>query len=182
MKALIKSKFTLLVFTSLFISFQMQSQEASLDKKQKSEIKVDVFDLAVFTALEVTYEKLKDDESGYGLTLYLNFRSEDTFYEKFALTTFYRFYFLNGKDYGAKGFFSESFLKYSSGENFEIDFYNSENTNYSDLSLGFAIGRKWVSKKGFTMETSIGIGRNFGLDKNSPDFAIRGGISLGYRF
>jgi hypothetical protein len=182
MKLIIKTNLLLLFFSCLFVNFNTYSQNETSKKKQNKEIKIDVFDLAVFTALEVTYEKLLENDTGYGLTIYLNFREEDTFYETFALTSFYRLYFLNGKDFGSKGYFAETFFKFSSGKNFENDYYNPENKNFSDLGLGLVIGKKWVNNKGMTLETSIGAGRNFGLNENSPELTIRGGVSIGYRF
>lgn len=181
MKYLLKKE-TIIFVICILLNLQTYSQTDNIYLSPKNEFKIDALDLVLFTAIELSYEKLQESETGYGVSIYINLRSEDTFYEKFVVTPFFRFYFLNGNDFGAKGYFVELYSKFASGKNFEIENNNDFNENYFDISLGLGLGKKWVNKKGFTLETSFGIGRNLGLDKNSPDFAVRGGISLGYRF
>ena len=92
-------------------------------------------------------------------------------------------YFFNKEDYGAKGLFVEVFSKFASGEDYDDVFNNGdEKVDYFDAALGLSIGKKWVNRRGFMLEISLGGGRNIGLDDNSPDFTFRGGVSLGYRF
>ena len=69
--------------------------------------------------------------------------------ENFSITPFYRYYFFNKEDYGAKGFFVEGFGKLSFGDNsYENINYNNDldEENFTDLSLGMALGQKWVNK------------------------------------
>ena len=163
----------------------------------KNELKLDFLDLLVFPALTVGFEKINDSSSGYGATLFLNLGGEDTigelYNDKFALTPYYRFYFLKSEDYGGYGLFAEIFTKFSFGkyEKFN-DFWdqnqNNETLSYSDIAPGLAVGRKWINRKGFTFELLFGVGRNL-LYKSKDDDSIsrtagivRAGISVGKRF
>lgn len=170
----------------LFVGFQASAQDDDQFgmKNRKNEIRLDVFDAAFFSALDLTYERVSDSAIGYGASLFVNFRDTDDggYYEKFAITPFVRFYFFNNEDYGAKGLFAEVFTKFASGEDFEVFNNTEEEIDYFDAAVGLSIGQKWVNKRGFMLEISLGGGRNLGLDDNSPDFTFRGGISLGYRF
>lgn len=187
-----KNNFTRTLFAVfLFIGFQSYAQDTDSQDDQygvgnrQNEIRLDVFDAAFFSAIDISYERVNDSAIGYGASLFLNFRNgeDGAYYEKFAFTPFFRFYFFNKEDYGAKGLFVEVFSKFASGENYNSIFGGSdEEIDYFDAALGVAIGKKWVNKRGFMLEISLGGGRNIGLDDNSPDFTFRGGISLGYRF
>ena len=163
----------------------------------KNELKLDFLDLLVFPALTVGFEKINDSSSGYGATLFLNLGGEDTigegYNDKFALTPYYRFYFLKSEDYGGYGLFAEIFTKFSFGkyEKFN-DFWgqnqNNETLSYYDIAPGLAVGRKWINRKGFTFELLFGVGRNL-LYKSKDDDSIsrtagivRAGISVGKRF
>jgi hypothetical protein len=163
----------------------------------QNELRLDFLDLLIFPALSVGFEKINDSSSGYGATLFLNLGGEDTigelYNDKFALTPYYRFYFLQSEDYGGYGIFAEIFTKFSSGkyEKFN-DFWgqnqNNETLSYSDIAPGLAVGRKWINRKGFTFELLFGVGRNL-LYKSKDDDSIsrtagivRAGISVGKRF
>jgi hypothetical protein len=163
----------------------------------QNELRLDFLDLLIFPALSVGFEKINDSSSGYGATLFLNLGGEDTIAEvyndKFALTPYYRFYFLQSEDYGGYGIFAEIFTKFSFGkyEKFN-DFWdqnqNNETLSYSDIAPGLAVGRKWINRKGFTFELLFGVGRNL-LYKSKDDDSIsrtagivRAGISVGKRF
>ena len=163
----------------------------------QNELRLDFLDLLIFPALSVGFEKINDSSSGYGATLFLNLGGEDTigevYNDKFALTPYYRFYFLQSEDYGGYGIFAEIFTKFSFGkyEKFN-DFWdqnqNNETLSYSDIAPGLAVGRKWINRKGFTFELLFGVGRNL-LYKSKDDDSIsrtagivRAGISVGKRF
>ncbi|MEM6720515.1 MAG: hypothetical protein AAF611_14405 [Bacteroidota bacterium] len=175
---------TKLLVLLLFLGVQSYAQDTS-DSQTKpnfrqNEIRLDVFDAAFFSAIDVSYERVSDSSFGYGLSLFTNLRDPEedaAYYEKFAVTPFFRFYFFNKEDFGAKGLFAEVFTKFASGDN-----PDNLNEDYFDTAIGFTVGKKWVNRRGFIFEFSIGGGRNIGLDDNSPEFTFRGGISLGYRF
>lgn len=150
---------------------------------KRNEIKVNALFL-VLGAVEATYERLINDDSGLGVSLFLV--SEEDFDTSFSITPYYRAYF--GKK-PAAGFFVEGFSMISTGKNgsyYNYDYntnssYYVEGKKYSDFALGFGVGSKWIHKRGFLFEINGGIGRNL-LNDNSPEIVGRGGIILGYRF
>ena len=166
----------------LLLTLKNYCQNTNDGSNLKNEIKLDVFDLAIFTAIDVGYERIIKKEMSFGLSVFINFKAEETYYEKFAVTPFYRFYFFDNTSKGNSGYYFEFFSKFASGTNLESINPINTDKNYFDVNLGGAIGQKWISNDGFILEIYIGGGRNLGFSKNSPDFAFRGGISLGYRF
>lgn len=167
----------------VIISFSSFAQTEELDRVAKNEFKIDAFDLAFLSTLDISYERVNNSSMGYGVSLLLNFNKDDGYYDKFAITPFFRMYFFNKQDYGAKGFFAEVFSKFVSGENRDyFSFKEVEDVDYFDMSLGMGLGWKWVNKNGLTLEISLGGGRYLGIDDNSPKLSGRGGISFGYRF
>ena len=154
------------------------------------EFKVDFLDLLVFPALSVGYEKINDSSTAFGTTLFINLGGEDSDWnDNLAITPYYRFYFLQSEDYGGYGVFAEVFTKFAFGD---ADVYNEisfnyNNENYFDMALGLAVGRKWINRKGFTLETLFGVGRNLFFDEESDSgdrsaASARLNISIGKRF
>ena len=171
------------IFLALFlatITFGHSQETQKVDFK-RNEIKGNALFL-VAGALEVTYEQLLNEESGVGVSLFVPYENEIDV--NFSLTPYYRFYF--GKK-PAAGFFVEGFGMLNSYD----DSIYTEANNYSsyddvtrtDFALGFGLGAKWVTKKGFIFEINGGVGRNL-FNSSDTDFEIvgRGGITLGYRF
>ena len=81
------------------------------------------------------------------------------------------------------------FTKFAFGDaeiyNLTSSTYNKE--NYFDMALGLAVGRKWINRKGFTLETLLGVGRNLFFDEESDSSdrtaaSARLNISIGKRF
>ena len=177
----------------------------------QNELKVDLIDILSLPAFDITYERIKDPYSSFGVSLFLNVGDNDSasrnWTDEFSLTPFYRFYFFNKRDYGGAGFFAEVFTKFSSGKH-DVEYYNFNpdlnspgisywetiEENFFDIAPGAAIGQKWVNKKGWTFEISGGVGRFLlNNDKNNqelgrevdslrPEFLLRGGFSIGKRF
>ena len=154
------------------------------------EFKLDFLDLLVFPALSVGYEKINDSSTAFGTTLFINLGGEDSDWnDNLAITPYYRFYFLQSEDYGGYGVFAEVFTKFAFGD---ADVYNENsftynNENYFDMALGLAVGRKWINRKGFTLETLFGVGRNLLFDEESDSgdrsaASARLNISIGKRF
>ena len=172
----------LLVLICLFLATFGYSQEEKQVDLKKNEIKGNALFL-VAGALEVTYERLINEESGIGVSLFVPYDNNiDT---NFSLSPYYRFYF--GKK-PAAGFFVEGFgmlnsytQQASNGDFFST--YDGPEKNVTDFALGFGLGAKWITQKGFLFEINGGIGRNL-FNSSDTDFEIvgRGGITLGYRF
>ena len=150
-------KLYILLCLSSFLSGYSQEKD-TLDFK-RNELKGNAL-LLVVGAGEITYERLLTEESGIGVSLLFSY--DDNIYTKFSLTPYYRFYF--GKK-PAAGFFAEAFgmLNTYEGENFS--YYNGSDPmikgeEITDFAIGFGLGGKWVTKKGFVFEVNSGIGRN----------------------
>lgn len=167
-------------FFTIGIILIVKAQETT-EVDKLNELKVDAFDAIVLTTLDVSYERALNDDMGLGISFLANFKKENGYYESFAITPFYRFYFLNNEDFGTKGYFVEAFSKFATGDTDIFDFNNKEK-KYFDIGLGLGFGRKWIHNNNFLFETSFGIGRNLGLSENSPSITFRGGFSLGFRF
>lgn len=175
-------KITLLIALTLSLSVLGQSEE-------KNELKLNAFNLIALSAIDITYERLLTEESAIGTSLYVysgnNQDEVGEYYKSFSITPYYRNYF--SKNY-AKGFFVEAFAMLSSRKKFD-DIFDNPNTQKkeSNFAMGIAVGGKWVTKKGFLAEISIGIGRNL-FQKNNDEYydetpiVGRGGISIGKRF
>ena len=166
---------TLCLLSNAFVSAQ---ENNSTEPPRKHEIKVDGIKLIAGSIFETSYEFVKNNNSGFGVSLLVNLDKDNDFIEDFSITPFYRMYFFNKQDYGAKGFFVEGFGKYVSGD--EIIFSN-QTKEYNDISLGMSLGKKWVNTNGFVFEFLIGVGRTLGGDIGH-DVYVRGGLFVGYRF
>ena len=180
------------------------------DKLGDKEIKLDITDLIIFPAFEFTFEKIQDPYSSIGLGLFLNLSDHNSSNRNWSdvvtITPFYRFYFFNKKDYGGAGFFAEIFSKFSFAKqdvlyynpdlSFE-DMYNTEEENFFDIAPGASIGQKWLNRKGWTFEVSVGFGRFLlnnddedmpvdgsgrVMSSSRPQAAFRGGFTIGKRF
>ena len=151
----------------------------------QNEIKIDFLDFIIFPALTLGYEKNRNSSTAYGATMFINFDTDlgSEWNDKFAITPYYRFYFLESQDYGGYGVFAEIFTKFSSAK---IENYSdAKSESYTDISPGLAVGRKWINRKGFTFELMFGVGRNllYDDDVNGMNTAtIRSGVSIGKRF
>ena len=178
------------------------------DEIGSNELKLDIFDILSQPALQITYEKINDPYSSFGADIFLNFsdtNSSRSWSDKLALTPFYRFYFFDKRDFGGSGFFAEVFSKFSFGEsdveyshglnNPNIESYTEiQQEDFFDVALGATIGQKWVNKKGWTFELSLGFGRYLFVKDpeqllGGPEITSfrsngtgRGGFSIGKRF
>ena len=187
-------KITLLIL--LFVSIVSIAQEKEENKytqdiNKKHELKLNTFNLIAFSSLDISYEKLINIESSFGVALFYNFSDMEYnnigFPKKFSITPYYRWFFSENKF--AKGFFVEGFGMLNTYEDIFYDSYNDSNKvqNETAFALGISVGGKFVTKSGFTTEVYLGVGRNLIQNENDDDFfefniVGRFGISLGYRF
>jgi hypothetical protein len=175
-----------LLFTLLISSIMIGQNES------KNEIKLNAFSIIALSSIDITYERILSNESAIGTSLFIYTGGNDEdfaeVYKSFSLTPYYRNYFSSGY---AKGFFVEAFSMISSRNNsfYDYDYYNDnrEEKKKINFALGIAVGGKWVTKKGFIAEISIGIGRNLFQNNNDEYYdeapvVGRGGISIGKRF
>ena len=167
--------------------FLGQSQEISNDSQPKDEFKINAFNLIAFTFVDLSYERLLNEEASLGVSVLFNVGEDNEildYFRTFSITPYYRQYF--SKQY-AEGFFVEGFGMLNSGEDYYFTYDDQGNEsnsgeNYTDFALGISIGGKFVTQRGFIAEIYTGLGRNLLGDEFAPEIVGRGGISLGYRF
>lgn len=170
-------KITLLILLLIatISSAQEKNEKPKLDINKKHEIKINAITLLALKWIDVSYEILIDEESSFGTALAINTDYDESDL-KYSITPYYRRYF---SEKYAQGFFVEGFgMLFSTDDN---DFSNSNNEEVTGLALGFSVGGKFISKKGFSTELLLGFGRNF-LESDNNDSVGRVGINLGYRF
>jgi hypothetical protein len=186
-------KITLLIllFVTTISIGQENEEKYPQDVNTKHELKINTFNLIAFSSLDISYEKLINTESSFGVALFYNFSDIESdnisFPKKFSITPYYRWFFSENKY--ARGFFVEGFGMLNTYEDIFFDLNNDSNKvrNETAFALGVSVGGKFVTKSGFTTEVYLGVGRNLIKNKNDDDFfefniVGRFGISLGYRF
>lgn len=189
-KIMKKTVLLLLLLSISFVSFSQEDIEFPQDINKKHEVKINALGLLVFEWLDVSYEYLINNESSFGTGLLIGVNNDNDLdqYRKFSLTPYYRRYFSSKF---ARGFFVEGFGMLHSYENHIYNYYYDQNGNYNqnysrnnqtDFAVGISVGGKFISKKGFTTEIYLGVGRNLGANENDLQAVGRGGISVGYRF
>ena len=147
----------------------------------KHEIRLNALDLVVHPAFHIYYERIVNESNSYGVSLFANFGENKTPYQNVALTPYYRFYFLNRKDFGAGGMFVEVFSSFSSA-NFHDFRSGNEDKDEFQFSMGIGLGKKWVNRNGFSFEAFAGFGRYFNKVDNGPEGHGRIGLAIGKRF
>jgi hypothetical protein len=177
-----KKVILLLLLATSIIAFGQEKKETTIFDR-KHEVKIGAIKLLAGPIFEGTYEYIYSKDFTFGSSLLVNLNDKNTYYEDFSITPFARFYFQESKEYGAQGFFVESFGKFSAGKNHRNDFnYDRERYRYSAAALGFSLGKKWINTTGFVFETLIGAGRTLGNSDVAPDAFFRGDLFIGYRF
>ena len=195
-----KKNLLLLLLTLFSLQFTAQEKEGTKESKypqdvdKKYEFKINAFNLIAFAAIDISYERLIDKNSSYGVAVFYNFSdyadSDIAFPKKFSITPYYRWFFSENKY--ARGFFIEGFgMLNTYQDNYSYDF----NSNYGKIetqtsfALGISVGGKFVITEGFTAEVLAGVGRNLikgeskeGYQDFQNEVIGRFGISLGYRF
>jgi hypothetical protein len=189
-------KITFLLILTL-ISIQFTAQEKGVtypqDLNKKHELKLNTFNLIIFSSIDVSYEYLLNKDSSFGVGVFYNFNdiSNDMYYpKKFSIAPYYRWFFSETRY--ARGFFVEGFGMLNRYEE-ELYYYGnpSKIEKETNFALGVSVGGKFIIHSGFTAEVYLGVGRNLFNNDNSNDsggdlinnnIISRGGLSLGYRF
>ena len=167
--------------------FKIEKTNAS--EISRTEVRVNALALLVGPAIDLSYEYMFSSSNGLGGSLLLDLNGDNYGNQKFALTPFYRFYFFDTRDYGARGLFVEGFSSFSSVEPYaefleQTDgaFIEKPKNNEFQWSLGFGAGRKWINKKGFSFEIFLGVGRYMLNTDRTDEVHPRIGASFGKRF
>ena len=193
LKKIMKKIALFLLLTLLSLQFTAQEREETKESKypqdvdKKYELKINAFNLIGLSALDLSYERLINAESSYGVAVFYNFtdiNDDIGFPKKFSLTPYYRWFF--SESTFARGFFVEGFGMLNTYQ--DIYYRNNSESIENDTSfaLGISVGGKFITKSGFTTEVYLGVGRNL-INNNEDDYfefniVGRFGISLGYRF
>jgi len=134
----------------------------------QNELRFDFLSLLVYDSFSATYERMNDTSTAYGVSMLINFG--DDMNDNFAVTPYYRIYFLESEDYGGYGFFAEVFSKFAFGESeVNLDNISYVDEDYFDVALGVALGRKWINRKGYSFEILVGLGKNLLYDNDQLD-------------
>ncbi len=175
-----------IAFCLSFISISAQEIEA----QRRNDIVADPFLLIAVPLLNVSYERLLNENSGLGVNAMVTLQNDSDSFSQ--ISPYYRMYF--GRKF-AQGFFLEGFVPITTTKESEMIYFNDDfggyytegnERNTTTVGLGFGVGGKWVIRNGLVIEASGGIGRRFGGDLNNTwdgegvTGKVMGGI--GYRF
>lgn len=148
--------------------------DSSLDAaypKGENELRVNALSFLTVSDINIFYEKILNRSSSFGLSMFINGGDDvgDITERKFAINPYYRFYFFNSKEYGARGFFVEGFSSFASLESESLQ-----------VSLGMSIGQKWVNTHGFSFELFLGLSRY--ITDSDNELYVPAGVAIGKRF
>ena len=185
-----------------FISFPAFSQEVEIELDSRdtarNEVSLNILNLLIFGAMDVTYERVISDHSTVGAAIFSKVfnknEGEDgdlskAYTKDFSLTGKFKYFIKEDKN--AWGLYAEAFTMFSDGNNDKdvevIDDETGEtrqvevSLEYTDLAIGFGAGGKYITRQGFLLDLSFGLGRNL-FHRDSPDIIILPTLNLGYRF
>jgi len=152
--------------------------DSKLLSDRKHEVKIGTMKLILGSILDVEYERILSNYTSVGGNLVYAFDDRNVGSNR-SLTGYFRFYFNEKKDYGSEGFFGQVFGGYYGGDRWN---FFDEHKSYGTGALGFSVGKKRVSEKGFVLQTMVGVGRTMDQGGYAPDIVGQGDISIGYRF
>ncbi len=197
----------IVIILTILLTFQFSTaqEQSSLPPRDtnKNEIGLNPVYLVAFGALDIAYERVISSNSTIGVDFFYKVANSDKndedndfeiidtegiFDKEIAFTTRFKYFF---GDRIARGFYMEAFGMLSSGEHDnEVEIlddlgnflrYDDVEKEYTDFALGFGVGGKFVSQKGFFIDIGFGIGRNL-FNEDSPEITLRPNLYLGYRF
>ncbi|WP_417428304.1 DUF3575 domain-containing protein [Halpernia sp.] len=175
-----KLLFSALLLSTVAISAQETESQSS---ERQNDIMISPIELIGGAALNFSYERLLNKDSGVGINGLFGFKDNDN--NAFSqISPYYRMYF--GKKYGG-GFFVEGFVPITSTKDGGYNYYNgggytqkNPETN-TTVGAGIGFGGKWVARKNIIFELSSGIARRFGSG-NFDKITGKGMLGIGYRF
>lgn len=180
-------KKNIVVISLLFLgSISLAQQNTTTEglNSKKNELKLAALKLIIYPAIELEYEHFISSSTSVGSNISYAFNNNHPFYD-FYFDAFYRFYFYQKQDYGVSGFFAQPFFSFINKNDYEIYDYNQQDDHeisINSLGFGFAFGKKWTNKSGFSLQILGGLGRNFSNVNNFDKIFPRFDIFLGYRF
>jgi hypothetical protein len=187
--------FILTLISAQFTAQEKEENTESQDIGKNYELKINAFNLITFAALDLSYERLINEDSSFGMAVFYNFSdyadTDIAFPKKFSITPYYRWFFSENKY--ARGFFIEGFGMLNTYQDiyYNYDSYQSSSKieKQTGFALGISVGGKFVIKEGFTAEVLAGVGRNLIKGESLESYQDfqnevigRFGISLGYAY
>lgn len=191
-----KKLFSLIIlFVSPFVINAQNSSEEEPDPRvtQFNELSLGALNLVAFGVLDVSYERIINSYSswaleGFVVALDRDGETSEAYEKDFSVTGKYKYFF---RENHARGFYVNGLAMVSTGEyrsSYEYYYnqhdelvYTTPEQRYTDLALGFGLGVKLVSRRGFLVDLNTGIGRNL-LHANSPTVVGQFNFNLGFRF
>ncbi len=171
-----------------------EAQVREFDTSRNNEFKINGFNLIIFKSVDLTYERILNPNAAIGVSLLANLQDSPQtlsfgdmpyYDEQFALTPYYRHFFMNRY---AKGFFLEAFGMFNNQSRWDRNYFSDDEANRlgesTNVAVGIAVGGKIVSRRNFVFEFFGGVGRNIATSEPdvASEFVPRIGINLGYRF
>ena len=179
-------KKVVLSFLLLAISFYTHAQN-------RNEIKLNIFNTIALGSVEFGYEYFIDSTQtqSIGVEFLINdrfgFNPEGKNGKEFKTNSYlvsYNFYFVQDED-DPSSFYISPFLKYRSGEFFELDENNLLiETDMNSAMIGIGAGYKWVYNGKLALGPYANIARGFNKEVTDRFSAVElnAGFSIGYRF
>ena len=173
------------LLTSAFFLGLIAVNAQEMETDRRNDIMISPIELIAGPALNASYERLLNKDSGIGINVaFLLNNADDDSGIRSQISPYYRMYF--GKKY-ASGFFVEGFIPITTSEDGYYDYISGPNyfeTRYTPeknttVGIGIGFGGKWVARKNIIFEVSGGIARRFGMDDNYDDSSITGKGMLG---
>lgn len=161
----------LFVMALFAAALNLQAQETADGSVRQNDILVSPIELIAIPMLNISYERLLNENSGIGINGMFYFGNDaDDDYRLNQISPYYRMYF--GRKY-ASGFFVEGFVPITMTKDTYYDFYagpgyisqQPREENNTTIGIGIGFGGKWVARKNVVFEASTGIARRFGMDE-----------------
>lgn len=179
-----KTYFLSILASIILFTINAQEKNDSIPDlyNKQNEIKLNGIMLLV-GAFEASYERNISDDMSVGVSFFAPYDNENLDADiNYYISPYYRVFF--GEKYAA-GFFVEGFGMLNSIDRAldTVTFDGSNKKTVTDFALGFGLGGKWVSQRGFVFELNAGVGRNL-FENDFDDSLLVGkfGFNLGYRF
>ena len=158
---------------------------------RNNDVMLSPIELIAGPALNISYERLLNKNSGVGINLLSYLGKKDSESKFTQLAPYYRMYF--GDKYAA-GFFVEGFLPITMTTNYEN--YSNDGPYDSvreykrtSLGIGIGLGRKWLTRNNIIFELSAGLARRFGESERKSfifsevyNYTGKAMLGIGYRF
>ncbi|MGS0747860.1 DUF3575 domain-containing protein [Halpernia sp. GG3] len=180
----------LLLSALICTAFSASAQEMeTTTSDRQNDIMISPIELIASQALNISYERLLNKDSGIGINGIFVFNdNQNSSTLTSQISPYYRIYF--GKKY-ASGFFVEAFAPITTSNDSRLNVPYSPNNYYNNpyytyekkttIGAGIGFGGKWVARRNIIFEVSAGVARRFGngvYDK----VAGKGMLGIGYRF